>query len=259
MDLGRSARQERVLVGRGLHPRRMVGGATRQVQPAGHPVYALADRMDAEFEKKLAELSGCLTTAPAAGAACRRRQGPVPFKDVRRCSKYWTATSCRSRSARRSTGRRPGSPTTCRWSSGRWTSGRSGRSSTAPSRTRRPRAARRRRPLVGELHRYNGEVRGSRSMPSSCASTRRRPTARTRRARPSRPSPPEAARRRRRRRRAEGRARAEARRCAEGRRRAEAEEPEAAPPPAALPPAAAAPPPAAAGGTIITLGACKSR
>ena len=45
-----------------------------------------ADRMDAEFEKKLAELSGVpLTTAPAAGAApAAAAKGPaVPFKDVK--------------------------------------------------------------------------------------------------------------------------------------------------------------------------------
>ena len=47
---------------------RLVWGNALKYNPPENPVYALADRMDAEFEKMLAELSGVpLTTAPAAG------------------------------------------------------------------------------------------------------------------------------------------------------------------------------------------------
>ena len=65
---------------------RLVWGNALKYNPPENPVYALADRMDAEFEKKLAELSGVpLTTAPAAGAApAAAAKGPaVPFKDVK--------------------------------------------------------------------------------------------------------------------------------------------------------------------------------
>ena len=65
---------------------RLVWGNALKYNPPENPVYALADRMDAEFEKKLAELSGVpLTTAPAAGAApATAAKGPaVPFKDVK--------------------------------------------------------------------------------------------------------------------------------------------------------------------------------